>query len=96
MAIFPVLTFYSISYDGQTMLGGLTMKGQTKEVLLQASFSGIKTDPFGFTRAGFKIGGKINRKAFGLAWSGITDQGTIIVGNEVQLIIDLELVKKSI
>jgi len=50
-------------------------------------------DPYGNTKAGFELNGKINRKDFGLHWNAITEAGGMVVGEEIKLNINVELAK---
>ena len=98
-ANFPKLTFVPTKYenvdnDGDyEVYGDLTIRGITQAVKLDVEFGGVIKDPWGATRAGFTVTGKINRKSFGLTWSGVTETGSLIVSEEVRLHIDLEFVK---
>ncbi|MBX2915919.1 MAG: YceI family protein [Cyclobacteriaceae bacterium] len=73
--------------------GALTMRGTTKAVVLNAEFGGIMVDPWGNTKAGFEINGKINRKEFGLNWSAVTEAGGLVVSDDVKIHINVELAK---
>src|SRR6056297_2242182 len=66
---FPKMTFRSTAFDGETLRGDLTIRDITKEVELDVDFNGVAVDPYGQTKAGFELTGKINRKDFGLKWS---------------------------
>ena len=90
----PKLTFISKSFDGETMVGDLTIKGVTKEVKLDTDFNGVAVDPYGQTKAGFEFEGQINRKDFGLAWSSVTEAGSIVVGEKVKLVVSIQFVKQ--
>lgn len=59
---YPVLTFKSKSYDGEKMVGDITIRDITKEIALQVDFNGIAVDPYGQTKAGFEATGTINRR----------------------------------
>lgn len=94
----PNLTFSGkISNDGgdYKLLGELTLRGTTKEVELDVDFGGIASDPYGQTKAGFEIEGKINRKDFGLSWSAVTEAGSVVVSDQVRLILSIQLVKQA-
>jgi polyisoprenoid-binding protein YceI len=78
-----------------SLVGNLTMRGVTKEVELEVTFGGIVADPYGQTKAGFEIEGKVNRKDFGLAWSAITEAGSVVVSDQVRLILSVQLVKQA-
>lgn len=78
-----------------SLVGHLTMRGVTKEVELDVTFGGVAADPYGQTKAGFEIEGKINRKDFGLTWSAITEAGSVVVSDQVRLILSIQLVKQA-
>jgi len=96
---FPQLKFVSSKYenvdnDGSyEVWGELTIHGVTKTVKLDAEFGGVIKDPWGNTRAGISVNGKINRKDFGLSWHGVTETGSLIVSDEVRVHVNLEFVK---
>lgn len=98
-ANFPQLKFVTSKYenvdnDGDyEVYGDLTIRGITQQVKLDVEFGGVIKDPWGATRAGFTITGKINRKTFGLTWSGVTEAGSLVVSDDVRIHIDLEFVK---
>lgn len=56
-AQFPELTFVSKSFDGDKLVGDLTIRDITKEVTLDASFNGVAVDPYGQTKAGLEANG---------------------------------------
>jgi polyisoprenoid-binding protein YceI len=96
---FPQIKFVATNYenvdnDGSyEVYGDLTVRGITKNVKFDAEFGGIIKDPWGNTRAGITISGKINRKEFGLAWSGATETGSLIVSEDVKIHAGLEFIK---
>ena len=98
-ANFPQIKFVATKYenvdnDGSyEVYGDLTIRGITKNVKLDTEFGGVIKDPWGNTRAGLTISGKINRKEFGLSWSGATETGSLIVSDEVRIHVGLEFVK---
>lgn len=73
--------------------GDLTLRGTTKRVVLDVEFGGTMVDPWGNTKAGFEINGKINRKDFGLNWNALTEAGGMVVSEDVKLHINAELAK---
>ncbi len=73
--------------------GDLTIRGTTKKITLDVEFGGIVVDPYGNTKAGFEINGKINRKDFGLNWNALTEAGGMVVSDEVKIHINAELAK---
>jgi len=95
----PKLTFTSTSFDKKnegeyTLTGDLSLHGVTKPVTLDVEFGGIAKDPWGNTKAGFTITGKLNRKDFGLTWNSALETGGVLVGEEVKLNIELQFVKQ--
>jgi polyisoprenoid-binding protein YceI len=96
-ASFPTLSFSGklVHQGGEYQLvGDLTLKGITQEVTLDVTYGGTVADPYGQTKAGFEIEGKINRKDFGLTWSAITEAGSVVVSNQVRLQFSVQLVKQ--
>jgi len=94
-AKFPEMTFKSTSFDGEELIGDLTIRDITKKVTLEVDFNGIAVDPYGQTKAGFEIKGEINRKDFNLTWSAVTEAGSIVVSDKVKLIVDAQFVKQA-
>ncbi|WP_452221224.1 YceI family protein [Lacinutrix salivirga] len=91
---FPELKFVSKSFDGEHLIGDLTIRDVTKEVTLDADFNGVAVDPYGQTKAGFEITGQINRKDFNLTWSAVTEAGSIVVSDKVKLVVDVQFIKQ--
>ncbi len=67
----------------------------TKPVRLSVDFTGIGKGRYNDTRAGFEIGGKINRKDFGLTFNILTETGGLIVGVKVKLHFDTEILLQT-
>jgi len=76
-----------------TLDGALTIRGTTKAIVLDVEFGGTMVDPWGNTKAGFEINGKLNRKDFGLNWNALTEAGGMVVSEEVKLHINAELTR---
>jgi polyisoprenoid-binding protein YceI len=74
--------------------GDLTIRETTLPTELTVAFGGVAGDPYGNTKAGFEINGKVSRKAFGLQWSAVTEAGSVVVGDEVKIIASIQLVKQ--
>lgn len=96
---FPKLTFVSKSFtkkgdDTYTLTGDLTIRDHTKTIDLDVEYGGTVTDPWGQTKAGFEINGKINRKEFGLSWGAVTEAGGVVVSDEVKLHLGVQMVKQ--
>ncbi|MEZ4934416.1 MAG: YceI family protein [Saprospiraceae bacterium] len=96
---YPKLTFNSTSFtkksDGDYELkGDLTIRDVTKPVTLAVEYNGTAVDPYGQTKVGFEISGKINRKDYNLKWSAVTEAGNVVVSDEVRLVLNVQLVKQ--
>ncbi len=96
---FPQLKFVSTSFNKKSdedyeLTGDLTIKGVTKQVVLKVEFSGIVKDPWGNTKAGFSLNGKINRKDFGLTFNAVTETGGVLLSDEVKLLAEIQLLKQ--
>jgi len=94
----PTLTFASRRVDARpdgTLLvtGDLTIRGVTREVALAVTPEGTTRDPWGGERSGFTASARINRRDFGLTWNQALETGGVVVGDEVKITIDAELVK---
>jgi len=97
---FPKLTFTSTGIektgdDEYKLSGNLTIRDITKPVTLEVSYAGTVTDPWGQVKAGFEITGKINRKEFGLKWHAVTEAGGFVAGDEVKLLLNVQMVKQA-
>lgn len=79
--------------EDYSLVGDMTVRDITKSITLDVDFGGIMVDPWGNTKAGFEINGKINRKDFGLNWNTITEAGGMLVGEEVKIHINTQLAK---
>jgi polyisoprenoid-binding protein YceI len=76
--------------------GLLTMKNITRLVKLQVTCEGVGKDPWGSERAGFHVTGKINRTDWGMNFNAALETGGVMVGEEVKIECELELVKQEI
>jgi polyisoprenoid-binding protein YceI len=97
---YPKISFTSTSLkktddDEFELKGDLTIKGITKPVTLNVEFGGSAADFYGNTKAGFEVTGKINRKEFGLTWDGVTEAGSIVVGEDIKLMINAQFTKQA-
>jgi polyisoprenoid-binding protein YceI len=70
------------------------MRGTSKKVILNVEYGGSTQDPWGNTRIGFSVSGKINRKDFGVNFSMVSETGGILLGEEVTINANAELVKQ--
>lgn len=97
---YPTISFESRRIenkgDGELkIVGDLTIRGTTREVVLDATLEGTGNDPWGGTRSAFSATTKIKRSEFGLKWNQLLETGGVTVGDEVKITIDVELVKKA-
>ena len=99
-ASYPKITFKSklmkkAGNNKYKLTGDFTMHGVTKEVTLDVQYNGTKNDPWGNTKAGFKVTGKINRPDFGLKYNSPLEGGGVMIGDEVTITCKLELLKQK-
>lgn len=97
---FPKITFRSTAIkkadqNQYKLTGILQIREVEKEVELDVEAGGVAVDPWGNTRAGFEIQGTINRKEFNLKWDTLTEAGGAVVGDQVKLLINIQLVKSN-
>lgn len=81
--------------ENRKLNANITLHGVTKAVTLDVDFGGVAKDPWGNTKAGFSINGKINRKDFGLNWNAPTEAGGVLVSEEVRLHAEIQLLKQA-
>jgi polyisoprenoid-binding protein YceI len=94
----PVIRFQStkveqISEDSGKLHGNLTIRGVTKPVVLDVEYAGRAQSPWGTISVGFSANTTINRKDWGLNWNQALETGGVLVGDKIQIEIELELVK---
>ncbi len=101
VAHYPSITFKSkrveqVAPGKLKVTGDLTIRGTTKEVVLdvEGPTAPVK-DPWGNTRNAATATTKINRQDFGVKWNATLDNGGVVVGDDVSIVIDVELVKKD-
>lgn len=100
VAKYPELTFESTKIekagdDRYRVTGALTIHGITKEVVLDAESLGFGKDPWGNERAAFQAQVSINRKDFGLTWNQALEAGGVLVGDKVDINLDVQAVKAA-
>jgi polyisoprenoid-binding protein YceI len=86
---------YEQGGDEYRLTGDLTIRGITKPITLSVEYGGIVVDPYGQTKAGFTVSGKISRREFGLTWNAATEAGQIVVGDEIKVHCEVQLIKQS-
>ena len=98
---YPVIVFDSekmekSSDDEYKLYGTLTMRGVSKKIALNAEFGGIAKDPWGNTRTGFSVTGKINRQDFGMSFGAVSETGGLLLGDEVKINANVQFVKEAV
>jgi polyisoprenoid-binding protein YceI len=96
---FPKITFRSTrvtdaSGDRFKLTGDLTIHGVTREVTLDVASEGRGKDPWGGERAGFSATTKIKRSDFGLTWNQALETGGFVVGDDIRISLDVQMVKQ--
>ena len=96
---FPQMKFKSISFKKISdtkyeLVGMLTIRDVSKKVAMEVTYGGTKKDGYGNVRSGFKAGFTINRQDYNLKWVGKTEAGELVVGNDVNIQLRLEFIKK--
>jgi polyisoprenoid-binding protein YceI len=97
---YPELKFVSTNIrkvDGSNfkLFGDMTIRDITKPVQLDVELAGTVKDPWGKNKVGFVISGKINRKDFDLKWNVVTEAGSLLVGEDVKISCDVQLMEAS-
>lgn len=81
--------------NSDQLQGELTIRNTTKPVTLDVEFGGVVVDPYGQTKAGLTVTGKISRKEFGLTWDAVTEAGSVVVSDQVRLSTEVQFVKQA-
>ena len=97
---YPAITFESDRMEktgdaDYKIHGTLTMRGVSNKITLNAEFGGITKDPWGNTRTGFSVTGKINRQDFGMSFGAVTETGGLLLGDEVKINANVQFVKAA-
>lgn len=95
---FPKITFVGKSFKkvggkNYKLVGDFTIRDVTKQITLDVVYNGSVKDPWGNTKAGFKIKGEVNRFDYNLKWNTLMEAGGAVVGKTVSIVVDLELQK---
>lgn len=96
----PQITFRSTSVEAKggnryAITGDLTIRGVTKQVVLDATLNGQGVNPWGATVAGWSAETKIDRKEFGVNWNAAIEGGGFLVGEDVKIHLELEVAKQA-
>jgi len=97
---FPVLRYRStrierLSAERYRVVGDLTIRGVTREVELDVDYGGRAKDPWGNERVGFVARASVDRKDFGLQWNQVLEAGGVLVGDRVDIEVDIQAVKAA-
>ncbi|HEU4551842.1 MAG TPA: YceI family protein [Chitinophaga sp.] len=95
----PKITFVSkevkkLDEENYKVTGDLTIRGNTRPVELSVEYGGTQKDPWGQTKAGFELSGKVSRKDFGLTFNATTETGGVVLGDDVKLLASVQLIKQ--
>ena len=98
---YPVVRFVSTGVEWKNaehiaIHGELTIRDTTRPVTLDAVFAGVARSPWGTTSAGFSARTKLSRKEWNLTWNQVLETGGFLVGDDITLDIDVELVQESV
>ena len=85
---------YEAKGDEGVLHGELTIAGITKPIDLHVEFGGIAVDPYGQTKAGFTVTGKLSRKEFGITYGSVTETGNVLLGDDIKINAEIQLVKQ--
>lgn len=96
----PQLVFESdklekVGGEEYKLYGILTIRGNSKKVALQVEFGGTTQDPWGNTRVGFSVTGKINRQDYGVSFGAVTETGGLLLGDEVKILASTQFVLQN-
>jgi polyisoprenoid-binding protein YceI len=98
-ATFPEITFKSTRIDGDAdefkVHGDLTIRGVTRQIVLDVTNEGSAKDPWGGDRIGFSGKTKFDRRDFGLTWNQAIESGGVVVGHEVKVSLEIQAVKQA-
>lgn len=98
---FPEIRFVSTrahNHDAEgsfDMTGNLTIRDMTREVTVRVEFGGVGKDPWGNSKAGFSVNGRINRADFGLTWNAALESGGVLVSEEIRIACEIQLVQTA-
>jgi polyisoprenoid-binding protein YceI len=99
VATYPTITFRATGGEKADashgkLFGDLTIRDTTRPVVLDVEYNGQAKSPWGTTSAGFSARTKFNRKDWGLTWNQALETGGLLVGDEITIDIEVEVVNK--
>ena len=91
----PVIRFESrqiahVAGSGYRITGDLTIRGTTREIVLEAEYGGVHKNPWGQTVTGLSAAGSLDRRDYGLTWNTALEAGGFLVGDKVKLELEFE------
>jgi polyisoprenoid-binding protein YceI len=93
----PAMTFASTSIEigqaGLTVRGDLTIRGVTREIVLEGELLGGGRDDEGAERVGLELAGRLDRRDYGLTWNAAVDGGGLLVGNRVDVVLEVSAIR---
>jgi polyisoprenoid-binding protein YceI len=97
---YPTIDFKStrvepMSEDQYRVTGDLTIRGVTRVVMLETTYNGRRKNPWGQEVAGFTAETTLNRKDFGLNWNVALEAGGLLVGDKVNVLIEIQAIKRQ-
>jgi polyisoprenoid-binding protein YceI len=84
------------SEDEFKLYGIITVRGVSRKLVLNVEFGGITQDPWGNTRTGFSVTGKINRMDFGISFGTVSETGGLLLSDEVKINANVQFVKQAV
>ena len=99
--IYPKLVFEGenmekTGVDEYKLRGILTIKEVSRKLVLDVEFGGITKDPWGNTRTGFSVAGKINRQDYGISFGAVSETGGLLLGDDVKINANVQFVKEAV
>lgn len=97
----PTITFRSskvevLSEDRLRVTGDLTVRGVTKEVVLDTEYAGMAKDAYGHTRVAFSARTEVDREEFGVSWNMALEAGGVLVGKKVQIELEVQALPEAV
>lgn len=87
--------WFEMPGDEFRVIGDLTIRGTTREVVLDTTYEGSGSDPWGGERMSFSASTRIDRREFGLTWNQALETGGVVVGNDVKIALDVQFVLQA-
>ena len=97
---YPEITFVSKRVEQTAeghglIIGDLTIRGTTREEMIEVQYNGQAKSPYGTVSAGFSGSTTIDRTDYGLTWNAALETGGVLVGEKIEIDIELELIKQT-